>query len=68
MSASAQNTSSGDTSEISYVLPAKYEIGGIKIIGDQYDKNIITSLSGLSIGQKITIPGKDAPKQPQAPD
>ncbi len=59
-------TSTGDTSEISYVMPAKYEIGGIRVIGDHYDKNIITSLSGLSVGQKITIPGDDITQAIQA--
>ena len=59
-------SSSGDTSEISYTIPVKYEIGGLRVIGDHYDKNIITSLSGLSLGQKITIPGDDITQAIQA--
>lgn len=55
----AQGSLNKDSSELSYILPTKYEIGGIKVLGEQYDKNIITSLAGLSIGQKITIPGDD---------
>ncbi|MBQ0120195.1 MAG: outer membrane protein assembly factor BamA [Bacteroidales bacterium] len=40
--------------------PSKYEIAGIKVEGvDNYEDNIIIGYSGLSIGQRIDIPGDD---------
>ena len=40
--------------------PSKYEIAGIKVVGvDNYEDNIIIGYSGLSIGQRIDIPGED---------
>ena len=37
----------------------EYEIGGIQIKGTEYlDTEILKSLSGLSVGDKITIPGE----------
>ena len=40
--------------------PSKYEIAGIKVEGvDNYEDNIIIGYSGLSIGQRIEIPGDD---------
>lgn len=58
-SLSAQIKNETDTSEVSYVFPTKYEIGGIKVTGDAFDKNIIISIAGLSTGQKINIPGDE---------
>lgn len=38
--------------------PKKYTIGGISIEGaDNTDKNVLSLLSGLSVGDEITIPG-----------
>jgi outer membrane protein insertion porin family len=38
--------------------PKKYIIGGISIEGaDNTDKNVISLLSGLTVGDEITIPG-----------
>lgn len=38
----------------------RYEIGGINVSGvDNYDSNIIIGLSGLSVGDIITVPGDD---------
>lgn len=40
--------------------PQKYEIAGIKITGaDNYEDYIIIGYSGLSVGQRIEIPGDD---------
>src|SRR5687768_4007344 len=55
----AQSNPEKDTTEVSYIFPTKYEIGGITASGDALDKNIIISLAGLSIGQKINIPGDE---------
>ena len=38
----------------------KYEIAGIKVTGaDNYEDYIIIGYSGLSIGQRVEIPGED---------
>ncbi len=43
---------------IDYSEPKEYEIGGVTISGIQYlDQNVLLYLTGLEIGQKITIPG-----------
>ena len=40
--------------------PNKYEIAGIKVTGvDNYEDYIIIGYSGLSLGQRIDIPGSD---------
>jgi outer membrane protein insertion porin family len=40
--------------------PKEYTLGGIKITGTKYlDESLLISVSGLSIGDKITIPGSD---------
>ena len=40
--------------------PREYTIAGIKIVGTKYlDESLLTSISGLSVGDKITIPGGD---------
>ena len=47
-----------DLSEIDYSTPKEYEIGGITVTGVQFlDNNMLIMLSGLSVGDKITIPG-----------
>ena len=41
-------------------MPQKYEIAGIKVTGvDNYEDYIIIGYSGLTVGQKIDIPGDD---------
>ncbi|MCK9616917.1 MAG: BamA/TamA family outer membrane protein [Lentimicrobiaceae bacterium] len=46
--------------EIDYLNPKRYEIGGITVSGVQYlDNNVLILLSGLSVGQRVTIPGED---------
>ena len=48
----------GTDKDISYEAPAEYEIGGITISGVEYlDQNVLILLSGLTVGDKITIPG-----------
>src|SRR5690606_10838342 len=43
--------------------PREYEIGGITITGsDNLDNQIITLISGLQVGDKITLPGEETTK------
>ena len=43
--------------------PKKYNIAGLEITGTNFlDKNIIRSLTGLKIGDKITVPGDEITK------
>ena len=54
----AQVAITGNNLDLS--APAEYEIGGITVSGVQYlDKNVLIGLSGLAVGDKITIPGDD---------
>lgn len=47
-----------DSIEIDYSNPREYEIGGITVTGIKYlDENVLKTLSGLSVGDKIKIPG-----------
>lgn len=40
--------------------PREYVIAGIKISGTKYlDESLLTSISGLTVGDKVTIPGGD---------
>ena len=40
--------------------PREYIIAGIKITGTKYlDESLLTSISGLTVGDKVTIPGGD---------
>src|SRR5579871_1001750 len=40
--------------------PKEYVIGGIKVVGTKYlDESLLVSISGLTVGDKITIPGGD---------
>ena len=59
----AQDTSKINTpapSLVDYSFPKTYEISGIMISGTNfYDKGVLQTLSGLSIGQKIKVPGDD---------
>jgi outer membrane protein insertion porin family len=52
-----------DLSGIDYVSPQKYEIGGITVSGVQYlDNNVLISLSGLTVGDTIKVPGEKITK------
>lgn len=56
-------TQNAPLGNIDYSFPKTYEIGAIMITGtNYYDKNVLQVLSGLSIGQKIRIPGDDISK------
>ncbi len=42
-------------------IPQEYTIAGITVIGSKaFDQNLIISISGLAVGDKIVIPGTDA--------
>jgi len=46
--------------KIDYANPKEYYIGGITISGVRYlDNNVLIMLSGLSVGDKIKVPGED---------
>lgn len=50
--------SSTQNIEIDYSNPREYEIGGITIEGVKFlDKNVLIMLSGLTVGDKIAVPG-----------
>lgn len=52
-----------DTSIVNYKDPKKFRIAAIEITGTQFlDKNIIRSLTGIKIGDLITIPGDEITK------
>jgi outer membrane protein insertion porin family len=54
----AQISVGNELLEMDYSRPQTYEIGGIAVTGLQYmDSNILIMLSGLSVGDKITVPG-----------
>ncbi|MGL4519088.1 MAG: BamA/OMP85 family outer membrane protein [Phocaeicola sp.] len=57
----AQSTLENDSPVILYSgTPKKYEIGGIKVQGiSNYEDYVLIGLSGLSVGQTITVPGDD---------
>lgn len=45
---------------IDYAKPKEYTIGGIEFKGVQYlDNNILLMISGLTVGQKINVPGEE---------
>ncbi len=52
-----------DTAYVNYKEPKKYKLAALEISGTQYlDKNIIRSLTGLKVGESITIPGDEITK------
>ncbi len=49
----------GQEEEVDYMNPVDYEIGGITISGVKYlDNSALIMLSGLSVGDKVQIPGE----------
>ena len=49
--------------QIDYSEQNEYEIAGIEVYGPKYrDPNAIISISGLTVGKKVTIPGPEIPK------
>ena len=58
----AQGIDSGYV-KLDYLTPAKYEIGSITVSGTQFmDKNVIVLISGLSMGNVISVPGEELRK------
>ncbi|TVR78650.1 MAG: outer membrane protein assembly factor BamA [Chitinophagaceae bacterium] len=56
----AQTNQESPLPALSYTAPANYEIGGITTSGTRHlDPDIVISLSGLSVGQNITLPGEE---------
>jgi outer membrane protein insertion porin family len=54
----AQISIGNDLSEIDYNTPKEFEIGGITVTGVQFlDNTMLIMISGLAVGDKITIPG-----------
>jgi len=52
-----------DTQKMEYDAVKEYEIGGITVSGTQFlDEKILSSLSGLAIGDIIKVPGDKIPK------
>jgi len=52
-----------DTTIVNYKTPKKFKIAALEITGTQYlDKNIIRSLTGIKVGEQVTIPGDDITK------
>ena len=50
----------GEGTVMDYSRPVEYEIGGISVSGVEYlDKNVLVMLSGLTVGERITVPGED---------
>lgn len=44
--------------ELDYFSPKEYEIGGIEVVGAEHlDHNSVILLSGISVGEKISLPG-----------
>lgn len=59
----AQIISSQPDFEVDYSNPVEFEIGGITISGVKYlDNNALVTLSGLSVGDKIKVPGEKTSK------
>ena len=49
---------SGDELNLDYSAPKEYIIAGITVTGVKYlDNNVLIMLSGLTIGDKVRIPG-----------
>lgn len=57
------NAQTGSKISVDYSNPQEYEIGGIKIEGTEFlDKRVLTSISGLQVGDKIAIPSEEISK------
>ena len=52
-----------DNDLIDYANPREYEIGGVTVSGIQFlDEKVLATLSGLSVGDKIKVPGEKISK------
>src|SRR5436190_8908094 len=57
------NAGAADSIDIDYANPKEYEIKSVKVTGIQYlDKNALKTLSGLTAGDRIKIPGEQLTK------
>lgn len=55
-----RSTTSGD---MDYLKPKEYEIGGVTVSGTRYlDNGALITLSGLTVGDKIKVPGEEISK------
>jgi len=55
----AQIRLGGEKIDINYMEPKTYEIGGIEVRGVKFlDPNNVISLTGLKVGDEITVPGE----------
>src|SRR5580658_7022734 len=56
--ASGQIKIGGDTNKIDYASPKEYVIAEITVTGAEHmDKNVLTLISGLAVGDKLEVPG-----------
>jgi outer membrane protein insertion porin family len=54
-----QNISIGTDTKLDYAAPKQYEVGPITVSGTKYlDKKVLILLSGLTVGEKIQVPGE----------
>jgi len=55
----AQIKIGGDSTKIDFSNPKNYVIGGITVTGAEHmDKNVLTLISGLAVGDKVDVPGQ----------
>lgn len=53
----------GNNKEVSYTNPQEFTLAGVQVLGTKFvDKEVLIMLSGLKIGEKITIPGDKVSK------
>lgn len=51
---------SQQTIDLDYSSPKEYIVGGIEVVADRgVNKPLVTTLSGLSVGKKISVPGQE---------
>ena len=49
-----------DLSDINYMNPQEYEIGGIVVEGAKFvDGSMLSMIAGLRVGDKVKVPGDD---------
>lgn len=59
LSVNAQVQIGGDDAQIDYGNPRSFSIGGVIITGTQFlDENVLISISGLTVGDSIEVPGE----------
>lgn len=59
----SQEQTDSKLTKIDYAKPKQYEIASVTVSGIKYlDQNVLVHLSGLKVGETITIPGDDITK------